>query len=92
MSPAYLTRRPTCRSACPAKPDSCGQFPISSAESHRFLFFIEKTRIVFDQVSPKARACSAERGVLACISDFARKKSYFVVGVVFGSRGRICFT
>ena len=56
----------------------CGQFPISSAGSHRFLFFIEKTRIVFDQVLAKQGACSAERGVLARNSYFSRKKSCFI--------------
>ena len=56
----------------------CGQFPISSAGSHRFLFFIEKTRIVFDQVLAKQGACSAESGVLARNSYFSRKKSCFI--------------
>ena len=40
------------------------------------MFFIEKTIIVFDQVLAKQGACLGEAQILACISDFARKKSY----------------
>ena len=39
---SYLTRRPACRSACPAKPDFCGQFPISSVKSHTLLWVLSK--------------------------------------------------